>query len=137
MSEDHHNHSHHHHHGHHGGGENDDNENPTGMTTQDKFDKEETAKDWVTNPSVIFVNEQLANVFLKQFQSRLDPNKTTVLDFGCGIGHLTKLVGPHVKSVTGVDVSPAMIDKYQKQNYPNIKQAVCLNMTEFHPAHLE
>eukprot|EP00980_Cylindrotheca_fusiformis_P007885 scaffold1678_cov80-Cylindrotheca_fusiformis.AAC.2 len=129
MSDNHHSHSHHHHHGHHG-----DNENP--MKSQDEFDKEETAKDWVTNPTVIFINEQLAKVFLERFQSQLDPQKTTLLDFGCGIGHLTKLVGPYVQSITGVDVSPAMIDMYQQQNYSNMKQAVCLNMTEFHPAHL-
>jgi 2-polyprenyl-3-methyl-5-hydroxy-6-metoxy-1,4-benzoquinol methylase len=121
-----HSHSHHHHHGH---GDNS-------MMGQDEFDKQETAKTWVADPMIVFLNEKLAGVFFEKFQSLLNPKETSVLDFGCGVGHLTKSVSPQVASVTGVDVSQSMIDMYRKQDYSNSK-AFCLNMTELHPHHLE
>jgi 2-polyprenyl-3-methyl-5-hydroxy-6-metoxy-1,4-benzoquinol methylase len=35
--------------------------------------------------------------------------KTTALDFGCGVGRLTEALAAHFERVCGVDISPAMI----------------------------
>jgi 2-polyprenyl-3-methyl-5-hydroxy-6-metoxy-1,4-benzoquinol methylase len=34
----------------------------------------------------------------------------TVLDYGCGIGTITKEIAPHVKEVQAIDISPKMIE---------------------------
>lgn len=48
-----------------------------------------------------------------------------VLDFGCGTGLLTLQLQPYVRSLTGVDSSPGMLDilqaKIQDQNLKNVK----------------
>jgi ubiquinone/menaquinone biosynthesis C-methylase UbiE len=37
--------------------------------------------------------------------------RSAALDFGCGVGRLTAALGDHFDSVTGVDISPPMLDK--------------------------
>jgi len=48
-----------------------------------------------------------------------------VLDFGCGTGLLTFALQPFVRSITGVDSSPGMLDvfktKIKEQNLSNVK----------------
>ena len=43
--------------------------------------------------------------------------KTTALDFGCGVGRLTEALAAHFERVCGVDISPAMIQ--HARNYQN------------------
>lgn len=38
------------------------------------------------------------------------------LDFGCGIGRLTRALAPHFRSVTGVDISASMIELARQKN---------------------
>ncbi|XP_041461414.1 juvenile hormone acid O-methyltransferase-like [Lytechinus variegatus] len=45
-----------------------------------------------------------------------------VLDVGCGSGRLCKMLSPRVNSVTGLDISPGMIEYAKMENSgPNIK----------------
>lgn len=47
----------------------------------------------------------------------LQPNSAdVVLDFGCGIGRLSKWIAPKVKQLVAVDISPVMIEKAKKWN---------------------
>jgi SAM-dependent methyltransferase len=44
------------------------------------------------------------------------------LDFGCGVGRLTRALAAHFRQCTGVDISPAMIERARalNQDYPNL-----------------
>jgi len=46
----------------------------------------------------------------------LSPTLGHALDFGCGIGRLTRALAPYFERVVGVDVSPAMIELAEKLN---------------------
>jgi SAM-dependent methyltransferase len=50
-----------------------------------------------------------------------------VLDIGCGIGRVERALAPHVKSITGIDVSPVMIAEARRRcaNLANVDFAVC------------
>jgi ubiquinone/menaquinone biosynthesis C-methylase UbiE len=39
------------------------------------------------------------------------PARSAALDFGCGVGRLTAALGDYFDSVTGVDISPSMLEK--------------------------
>jgi ubiquinone/menaquinone biosynthesis C-methylase UbiE len=39
------------------------------------------------------------------------PGRSAALDFGCGVGRLTAALGEYFDSVTGVDISPSMLDR--------------------------
>jgi SAM-dependent methyltransferase len=39
------------------------------------------------------------------------PARSAALDFGCGVGRLTAALGDYFDSVTGVDISPSMLDR--------------------------
>lgn len=56
----------------------------------------------------------------------LGPN-ITVLDIGCGIGRLELALAPRVRAMTGIDVSPGMIEEAQKRcaGLTNVEFAVC------------
>jgi len=41
----------------------------------------------------------------------LKPARTRALDFGCGVGRLTRALAPHFDEVVGVDVSDVMLEK--------------------------
>src|SRR5688572_28982185 len=45
---------------------------------------------------------------------RFDNNRA--LDFGCGVGRLTRALGDYFNVVEGIDVSPTMIEKAQTLN---------------------
>ncbi|HYZ20774.1 MAG TPA: class I SAM-dependent methyltransferase, partial [Rhodopila sp.] len=51
---------------------------------------------------------------------------TTVLDLGCGIGRIAAALAPHVRSVHGVDVSPAMVREASRRcaGVPNVHFAL-------------
>jgi SAM-dependent methyltransferase len=53
--------------------------------------------------------------------------KVTALDIGCGIGRLEIALAPRVRAMTGIDVSPGMIDEAQKRctGLANVDFAVC------------
>jgi len=124
-----HDHGHHHDHHHHHGSEAE-------MMGQDKFDSEEVALAWTTDPLVVFLNNSLHKAIFERFDQNFDPAATTVLDFGCGTGLLTKSLEGKVKQVVGVDVSKAMIKVYNQRGYDNAV-GVCEDVVEPFPAQLE
>ncbi|KAI5816602.1 S-adenosyl-L-methionine-dependent methyltransferase [Pyronema omphalodes] len=44
----------------------------------------------------------------------LDEDNTRVLDYACGTGMISQSLLPHIKSVVGMDISPGMIEAYNK-----------------------
>ena len=53
-------------------------------------------------------------------------NSGRALDFGCGVGRLTRALSPYFRSVTGVDISSEMIKRAEKNlaDLSNIELAV-------------
>jgi SAM-dependent methyltransferase len=52
-----------------------------------------------------------------------DVSRRRALDFGCGVGRITRSLSPHFESVVGVDVAPAMIAQARALNaaFPNCR----------------
>ncbi len=84
------------------------------------FDKE--AASWDENPTRIKLAGDVANTISENIALTSDMD---VLDFGCGTGLLTLNLQPKVRSITGVDSSPGMLDVFKaktaKQNLSNVK----------------
>src|SRR4051812_25855551 len=47
---------------------------------------------------------------------RLPPQNKSVLDFGCGVGRLTRALSKHFQEACGVDVSEAMVAQARELN---------------------
>jgi len=60
----------------------------------------------------------------------LKPNMTA-LDIGCGIGRLEAALAPRLRRMTGIDVSPGMIEEAQRRcaALANVEFAVCDGMS--------
>jgi SAM-dependent methyltransferase len=57
--------------------------------------------------------------------------RKAALDFGCGVGRLTRALGKHFESVVGVDISTVMIDKAKEFNVAHPQCSFIVN-TEDH-----
>jgi 2-polyprenyl-3-methyl-5-hydroxy-6-metoxy-1,4-benzoquinol methylase len=73
------------------------------MTTN-YFD--EAAAAWDENPSRVRIMKAVGEAIVRQAAPTRD---MTVLDYGCGTGLLGLFLLPHVRSVTGADNSPGML----------------------------
>ncbi len=69
------------------------------------FDSEAAA--WDENPGRVELANDIANAILKA--TALGP-MMDIMDFGCGTGLLTTRLHSFVRSVTGIDSSPGMLD---------------------------
>jgi ubiquinone/menaquinone biosynthesis C-methylase UbiE len=91
------------------------------MTTE-KRNFDSAAATWDENPGRVKTNRDIGDAILRQ--NILTPDMD-VLDFGCGTGLLTVRLQPFVRSITGVDSSPGMLnvlnDKITKLHLPNVK----------------
>jgi ubiquinone/menaquinone biosynthesis C-methylase UbiE len=91
------------------------------MTTE-KRNFDNAAATWDENPGRVKTNRDIGDAILKQ--NILTPDMD-VLDFGCGTGMLTVRLQPFVRSITGVDSSPGMLnilnDKITKLQLSNVK----------------
>lgn len=60
---------------------------------------------------------------LQHFEGRVELTSSHVLDLGCGIGRLSAPLAERCKAVTGVDVSPRMIDEARRLHarQPNLR----------------
>ena len=52
------------------------------------------------------------------------------LDFGCGLGRLTRAIAKHFSRTTGVDVAPAMIDRARQLSEPSENCSYLVNDTD-------
>jgi ubiquinone/menaquinone biosynthesis C-methylase UbiE len=88
----------------------------------EKRNFDNAAATWDENPGRVKINLDIGSAIFKQ--NILTPDMD-VLDFGCGTGLLTVRLQPFVRSVTGVDSSPGMLnvlnDKISKLHLSNVK----------------
>ena len=74
------------------------------------FDK--AAASWDDEPRRVHLMKALGAAILREAR----PSKTMdVLDYGCGTGLIGLFLLPHVRSVTGADNSPGMLDVLKKK----------------------
>ena len=89
-------------------------------TKKRNFDQE--AANWDQVPGRVKVAQDIAQTMIREISLTPDMD---VLDFGCGTGLLTLALRPFVRSITGVDSSPGMLDvfktKIKEQNLNNVK----------------
>jgi len=73
----------------------------------DRRDFDREAATWDDEPGRVKLAEEVARAIREEVRLSQDMD---VLDFGCGTGLLTLLLQPLVRSVTGADNSPGMLD---------------------------
>jgi ubiquinone/menaquinone biosynthesis C-methylase UbiE len=87
---------------------------------QTRRDFESVAANWDANPTRVKIARDVGDAIMHEVE--LSP-QTDVLDYGCGTGLLAMQLQPHLKSVTGADSSPAMLEvlanKIAKQGLRN------------------
>ena len=87
-----------------------------------KRDFDQEAANWDQVPGRVKVAQDIAQSMIREIT--LTPGMD-VLDFGCGTGLLTFALQPFVRSITGVDSSPGMLDvfktKIKEENLKNVK----------------
>eukprot|EP00727_Mastigamoeba_balamuthi_P012792 m51a1_g8135 putative S-adenosyl-L-methionine-dependent methyltransferase (256) ;mRNA; r:9571-10399 len=139
MSDDHHQHHHHHdqgasscqhQHQHHHPAAQVQREGGAAQANRQFFD--EHAHEQAEMPELRALAERLGPVFVAQHT--FDPSATTVLDFACGSGLVSRAIAAHAKKVVGVDISPVSIDMYNAAaralGYgPERMQGVALELT--------
>jgi ubiquinone/menaquinone biosynthesis C-methylase UbiE len=80
----------------------------------------QVADDYAAERKDELSNKHFDRLILKEFASA-NIDKGPFADFGCGPGQTTKFLYDHgVKNITGVDISPAMIDAARRL-FPEIK----------------
>ncbi|KAG8954707.1 hypothetical protein FRC04_011140 [Tulasnella sp. 424] len=65
-----------------------------------------------SDPAGIKIAEDAADVMLKKYP--FEESSTTVLDFACGTGIVSRRLAPYCLSITGADISENMIELYNK-----------------------
>lgn len=77
-----------------------------------KRDFDSAAVHWDENPDRVKLANSIADAILEEVESTTDMD---ALDFGCGTGLVTLRLQPYVRSITGVDGSPGMLDILQRK----------------------
>lgn len=79
-------------------------------TEANRIHFEKQAANNVDQRSTIELAKRLAPHILSRYD--FDEDETTLLDFACGTGVMSRELAPEVKSVVGVDISQGMVDQY-------------------------
>lgn len=82
------------------------------MMSTEKRDFDKEAASWDANPVRIKLAKDIAQALSKK--KVLTP-ETDMMDFGCGTGLLTLQLQPLVRSITGVDSSQGMLDRFNRK----------------------
>ncbi|MEW6709382.1 MAG: class I SAM-dependent methyltransferase [Candidatus Riflebacteria bacterium] len=94
--------------------------------TAEKRDFDKDAAGWDEKPARVRLAQAVGNAIKEQVK----PDATmSMMDFGCGTGLLTSQLLPYVGSVTGIDSSSGMIEKFRtKFSGPDHQQVSCLTL---------
>lgn len=85
-----------------------------------KRDFDKVAAAWDENPERVKLASDIAGAITRQIKLKSDMDAA---DFGCGTGLLTFKLHPFVRSITGIDSSPKMLEVFKKKaaNFSNVK----------------
>lgn len=79
---------------------------------EEKRDFDKAASSWDEEPRRLKLAADVAKAVMSEFGLTQDMD---VLDYGCGTGLVTLHLQPHVRSVTGADTSPGMLEVLKKK----------------------
>ncbi|KAH7928135.1 S-adenosyl-L-methionine-dependent methyltransferase [Leucogyrophana mollusca] len=72
----------------------------------------ETAHIHNDRPEVHEMARRIGAAMLEAYE--FDEETTTVMDYACGTGLISKELAPHAKSILGVDISQSMVDQFNQ-----------------------
>lgn len=75
---------------------------------QQYFD--ENAAKYDDFPGAVQLTTKIGDAILKKYQ--FDENSTTVMDYACGTGLVSRCLAPYTKKIVGVDISQGMVNQY-------------------------
>ncbi|KAF8162776.1 S-adenosyl-L-methionine-dependent methyltransferase [Crassisporium funariophilum] len=84
----------------------------TSYTAANKDHFNETATTFDDRPQAHELARRSALAMRKQYS--FDEDLTRVMDFACGTGLVSRELAPHTHSIVGVDISQAMVDRYNQ-----------------------
>ncbi|EKM56093.1 uncharacterized protein PHACADRAFT_122275 [Phanerochaete carnosa HHB-10118-sp] len=92
-----------------------------------------TAQQYDARQDVQELARRLREAMIKTHPSLFDEEHTTVMDYACGTGALSRELSPYVKSILGVDISQGMVDQYNTRVSnqgisPEEMRAVCVEI---------
>lgn len=97
-----------------------------GHANWDHFDKQAVELAGGDHPFALPLTDLIAPHVLSAYP--YNKETTTVLDFACGTGLMSRRLAPSVKSIVGIDISPVTIDQYNlRAGDANIK-GVCVEL---------
>ncbi|KAJ3540739.1 hypothetical protein NM688_g6183 [Phlebia brevispora] len=93
------------------GGEKGSTHHDYAKANQEHFDHEAKLQGNYEKSEWIGLSRKLGRGLVETYKELFTEN-TTVLDYACGPGIVSAEIVPHVKSITGVDISQGMVDSY-------------------------
>jgi len=66
-------------------------------------------------PGIQELVRKITDAIKESCPSSFDENSTTVLDYACGTGLISRGLVPNVKYIVGVDISQGMVDQYNQR----------------------
>ncbi|KAI0657185.1 S-adenosyl-L-methionine-dependent methyltransferase [Cubamyces menziesii] len=97
------------------------------------FDERARAGDHHHGPEARKLGRRNVAALRSTYPLLFDEDTTEVLDYACGTGMLSQALCPYVKSIVGVDISPASVEQYNIQAAnqgltPEEMKAVCIEL---------
>lgn len=74
---------------------------------------DKTGNRWNTADFFATGEKEISTIFQLLSDNQIDVSKDHALDFGCGVGRISRALSSRFAQVTGIDVSPTMIQKAQ------------------------
>jgi len=71
---------------------------------------------WNTDAFFATGEAEIATVFAEVERLGRKPGRARALDFGCGVGRLTRALGTRFETAVGVDISEAMVEQARRLN---------------------
>ncbi|KAK0455185.1 S-adenosyl-L-methionine-dependent methyltransferase [Desarmillaria tabescens] len=96
---------------------------------RDYFDKVADKHD--DRPQSLKLAQRLAQSIQRAYP--FNEESTTLLDFACGAGLMSRQLAPHCKSILGIDISQGMVDQYNTRVHnqgipPEDMRALCIEL---------
>ncbi|KAL4075335.1 S-adenosyl-L-methionine-dependent methyltransferase [Scleroderma yunnanense] len=97
---------------------------------KDFFNAPGFAERYAERPDAVECAQRLAGAMLREYP--FDEEKTSIMDFACGVGLISRELAPHSKSIVGVDISQRMVDLYNLSVHnqgisPDEMRAICIS----------
>ncbi|GBE82817.1 Uncharacterized methyltransferase [Sparassis crispa] len=126
-------HHHHHHHHHHDDTHIHGDSHGHNYADANKQYFNETAQKWHAHPEAQEMARRLTAAMKSTYPTLFDEERTTVLDFACGTGLISRELCADTTSIVGVDISSGTVDQYNLRASnqglaPEEMRAICVDL---------